>query len=124
MLYTDRNHVLRLQFAIYISPPVNKTSTPKGFATSRTLSGMPRKPARRNVAAARIAATAAARAISAAVTTGPMIARSARCSKPPCSDCGGVAELPFQPSGDRPVYCRDCWQASRVKTTSPAGHEG
>ena len=29
-----------------------------------------------------------------------------------CSQCGGVAEVPFQPRGDRPVYCRDCF-ASR-----------
>lgn len=29
-----------------------------------------------------------------------------------CSQCGGVAELPFQPRGDKPVYCRDCF-ASR-----------
>ncbi|HKW45227.1 MAG TPA: zinc-ribbon domain containing protein [Candidatus Eremiobacteraceae bacterium] len=31
-----------------------------------------------------------------------------------CSDCGGVAELPFQPSGDRPVYCRDCFSKHRA----------
>lgn len=30
-----------------------------------------------------------------------------------CSDCGGVAELPFNPSGDRPVYCRDCFAKKR-----------
>lgn len=28
-----------------------------------------------------------------------------------CSQCGGVAEVPFQPRGDRPVYCRDCFSA-------------
>ena len=27
-----------------------------------------------------------------------------------CSQCGGVAEVPFQPRGDKPVYCRDCFQ--------------
>ncbi len=26
-----------------------------------------------------------------------------------CADCGGTAEVPFRPSGDRPVYCRDCF---------------
>lgn len=31
--------------------------------------------------------------------------------KATCSRCGGVAEVPFQPSGDRPVYCRDCFAA-------------
>ena len=26
-----------------------------------------------------------------------------------CSDCGKeITELPFEPSGDRPLYCRDC----------------
>jgi CxxC-x17-CxxC domain-containing protein len=27
-----------------------------------------------------------------------------------CSDCGEEAEVPFSPSEDRPVYCRDCYQ--------------
>ena len=31
-----------------------------------------------------------------------------------CSGCGGVAELPFNPSGDRPVYCRDCFAKKRA----------
>ncbi len=31
--------------------------------------------------------------------------------KATCSQCGGVAEVPFQPRGDRPVYCRDCFAA-------------
>lgn len=26
-----------------------------------------------------------------------------------CSSCGKVAEVPFQPRGDKPVYCRDCF---------------
>ena len=26
-----------------------------------------------------------------------------------CADCGKeITELPFEPSGDRPIYCRDC----------------
>jgi CxxC-x17-CxxC domain-containing protein len=29
--------------------------------------------------------------------------------KATCSQCGGVAEVPFQPRGDKPVYCRDCF---------------
>jgi CxxC-x17-CxxC domain-containing protein len=29
-----------------------------------------------------------------------------------CSNCGGVAEVPFLPRGDKPVFCRDCF-ASR-----------
>jgi len=30
-----------------------------------------------------------------------------------CSECGGEAQVPFNPSGDRPVYCRDCYQKHR-----------
>jgi len=26
-----------------------------------------------------------------------------------CADCGQETEVPFQPRGDRPVYCRDCF---------------
>lgn len=28
-----------------------------------------------------------------------------------CSQCGGVAEVPFQPRTGRPVYCRDCFSS-------------
>ena len=27
-----------------------------------------------------------------------------------CANCGRETEVPFQPRGDRPVYCRDCFQ--------------
>ncbi len=30
-----------------------------------------------------------------------------------CADCGQEAQVPFKPSGDRPVYCRDCYQKYR-----------
>ncbi len=31
-----------------------------------------------------------------------------------CAGCGGkITQLPFQPTGDKPVYCRDCMQARR-----------
>lgn len=26
-----------------------------------------------------------------------------------CSECGKDCELPFRPTGDKPVYCRDCF---------------
>ena len=26
-----------------------------------------------------------------------------------CSNCGGEARVPFQPRGDKPVYCSDCF---------------
>jgi CxxC-x17-CxxC domain-containing protein len=31
-----------------------------------------------------------------------------------CSSCGQPAEVPFQPRGDKPVYCRDCFAKSRA----------
>jgi len=31
-----------------------------------------------------------------------------------CSRCGNSAEVPFQPRGDKPVYCRDCFQSVRT----------
>jgi len=31
-----------------------------------------------------------------------------------CSECGGkIAELPFEPAPDRPIYCRNCWAEKR-----------
>lgn len=30
-----------------------------------------------------------------------------------CAACGRVAEVPFRPHDDRPVYCRDCYQRMR-----------
>ncbi len=32
-----------------------------------------------------------------------------------CSECGRETEVPFKPSGDRPVYCRDCYQKHRPR---------
>jgi CxxC-x17-CxxC domain-containing protein len=34
-----------------------------------------------------------------------------------CSQCGGKASVPFQPRGDKPVYCRDCFQARGAGTS-------
>jgi CxxC-x17-CxxC domain-containing protein len=31
-----------------------------------------------------------------------------------CADCGAETEVPFQPRGDRPVYCRDCFAARKA----------
>lgn len=36
-----------------------------------------------------------------------------------CASCGRETEVPFQPRGDRPVYCRDCFQQR-----SPSGGSG
>ncbi|MFH1455750.1 MAG: CxxC-x17-CxxC domain-containing protein [archaeon] len=27
-----------------------------------------------------------------------------------CADCGNECDVPFKPSGDRPVYCKDCFR--------------
>ena len=32
-----------------------------------------------------------------------------------CSNCGKKTEVPFQPRGDRPVYCRDCFAQQRSR---------
>jgi CxxC-x17-CxxC domain-containing protein len=34
-----------------------------------------------------------------------------------CSGCGQQTTVPFEPRGDRPVFCRDCYQAQK-------GHSG
>jgi CxxC-x17-CxxC domain-containing protein len=33
-----------------------------------------------------------------------------------CSDCGNVARVPFQPRGDKPVYCSDCFPKHRTSS--------
>ena len=30
-----------------------------------------------------------------------------------CDGCGQPTQVPFQPRGDRPVYCRACFEAQR-----------
>lgn len=30
-----------------------------------------------------------------------------------CAACGVETQVPFRPSGDRPVYCRDCFSNNR-----------
>jgi len=30
-----------------------------------------------------------------------------------CAECGTTAQVPFQPTGARPVYCSDCFQLKR-----------
>ncbi|MEK7147727.1 MAG: CxxC-x17-CxxC domain-containing protein [Patescibacteria group bacterium] len=31
-----------------------------------------------------------------------------------CSECSAkITELPFQPSPDRPIFCRECWMKKR-----------
>ncbi|MGI6405745.1 MAG: zinc-ribbon domain containing protein [Syntrophaceticus sp.] len=35
--------------------------------------------------------------------------------KTTCAKCGGEAEVPFRPSSDRPVYCKECFQDSKSR---------
>jgi CxxC-x17-CxxC domain-containing protein len=30
-----------------------------------------------------------------------------------CAECGKATEVPFQPRGDKPVYCSDCYRKMR-----------
>lgn len=30
-----------------------------------------------------------------------------------CAECGAETQVPFQPSGDKPVYCRQCFDSKR-----------
>lgn len=34
-------------------------------------------------------------------------------TKVTCAGCGKDTEVPFVPSGDRPVYCRDCFEGQK-----------
>lgn len=33
--------------------------------------------------------------------------------KATCAECGKECEVPFKPSGERPVYCKDCFRKKR-----------
>jgi len=33
--------------------------------------------------------------------------------KATCGDCGKECEVPFEPKGDKPVYCTECFQSHR-----------
>jgi CxxC-x17-CxxC domain-containing protein len=35
-----------------------------------------------------------------------------------CASCGGQARVPFQPRGDKPVYCSDCFEVQRGTSRS------
>jgi CxxC-x17-CxxC domain-containing protein len=39
-----------------------------------------------------------------------------------CSACGNEALVPFQPRGDKPVYCSDCF--SKTRGTTGGGYGG
>jgi CxxC-x17-CxxC domain-containing protein len=35
-----------------------------------------------------------------------------------CATCGKSCQVPFQPSGEKPVYCSDCFQGQRSRRPS------
>jgi CxxC-x17-CxxC domain-containing protein len=35
-----------------------------------------------------------------------------------CASCGKETQVPFQPRGDRPVYCSECYQSQRTDRTN------
>ena len=39
-----------------------------------------------------------------------------------CSNCGNEARVPFQPRGDKPVYCSDCFSQQRSGGGSPRSY--
>jgi CxxC-x17-CxxC domain-containing protein len=41
-----------------------------------------------------------------------------------CSSCGQEAQVPFQPSGDKPVYCSACFEKQRGANRSGGGRYG
>ena len=38
-----------------------------------------------------------------------------------CAQCGKNTEVPFQPRGDKPVYCSDCYRAQQGGSSSYGG---
>ncbi len=41
-----------------------------------------------------------------------------------CADCGNDCKLPFKPTEDRPVYCRECFQKHKPAPRSGGGRFG
>jgi CxxC-x17-CxxC domain-containing protein len=41
-----------------------------------------------------------------------------------CDKCGRDCQVPFKPTGDRPVYCRDCFSKNddRPQRKAPSNH--
>jgi CxxC-x17-CxxC domain-containing protein len=39
-----------------------------------------------------------------------------------CSSCGQEAQVPFQPSGDKPVYCSSCFEKRRGSADRSGGN--
>jgi len=41
-----------------------------------------------------------------------------------CSKCGKQTQVPFKPSGDRPVYCRECYMQKKGGETGGGMRRG
>jgi CxxC-x17-CxxC domain-containing protein len=41
-----------------------------------------------------------------------------------CSSCGKEAQVPFQPRGDKPVYCSDCFRTQQGSSSYGGGSRG
>jgi CxxC-x17-CxxC domain-containing protein len=41
-----------------------------------------------------------------------------------CAQCGKDTQVPFQPRGDRPVYCSDCYRAQQGSSSGSGGSGG
>ncbi len=41
-----------------------------------------------------------------------------------CDNCGKTCEVPFKPSGDKPVYCSDCFNEQRQSPPRDRGDRG
>jgi CxxC-x17-CxxC domain-containing protein len=41
-----------------------------------------------------------------------------------CSGCGSIAQVPFQPSPDKPVYCSTCFEQRRGANAGRGGAAG
>jgi len=41
-----------------------------------------------------------------------------------CAECGNDCEVPFRPTGDRPVYCRECFAKRKPPRTEDRSRRG
>ncbi len=85
------------------------TASEQEFYASRGLQNPPgRCPSCRQARRASIDRTAERAGYGSNYSSGPRELFSAT-----CSSCGREARVPFQPRGDKPVYCSDCFEKQR-----------
>jgi CxxC-x17-CxxC domain-containing protein len=41
-----------------------------------------------------------------------------------CAQCGKATQVPFQPRGDRPVYCSDCYRSQQGSSYGSGSRSG